>query len=118
MRFLANENFPHESIRLLRDAGHDVEAVGEDESGAGDPHVMARARRDQRVLLTFDRDYGELIFHRGRPAPPGVIYFRTDPALTELPAFRTIALLADPDLSIEGMFTVIEPERTRQRPLP
>jgi hypothetical protein len=52
------------------------------------------------------------------PVPPGIIYFRTDPALTELSAERVLELLNDPDVILEGMFTVVGPERTRQRELP
>jgi predicted nuclease of predicted toxin-antitoxin system len=58
-RFLADENVPRPSIRLLRDAGHNVAAVREDQPGSEDDDVLARARREDRVLLTFDRDHGD-----------------------------------------------------------
>jgi predicted nuclease of predicted toxin-antitoxin system len=117
-RFLADENFPGPSLRMLRGAGEDVAAVGEDASGVDDPSVMERARRESRVLLTFDRDYGDMVFNRGYPAPPGIIFFRTDREHTELPAIRVLELLAAPDTTIIGMFTVISEVKTRQRALP
>jgi len=63
-RFLADENFPGSSIRLLRAASHDVAAIIEDSPGVEDAEVLARAVQEQRIALTFDRDYGELIYGR------------------------------------------------------
>jgi predicted nuclease of predicted toxin-antitoxin system len=80
MRFLANENFPLESVRSLRAAGHDVAAVIEDSPGAKDHEVLARAAREERIILTFDRDYGELIYRLKHPAPAGIIYLRFAPS--------------------------------------
>ena len=40
---------------------------------------MARARKEKRVLVTFDGDYARMIFHELRPAPPGVIFMRSRP---------------------------------------
>ncbi|MBE9093543.1 DUF5615 family PIN-like protein [Tychonema sp. LEGE 07203] len=64
MRFLVNENFPLQSVRLLRQADLEVASV-EDSPGIEDSEVLARAADEQRVILTFDRDYGELIRHNG-----------------------------------------------------
>ena len=75
-RLLANENFPAPSIRLLRDRGYDVAAVAEGGGSLADPHVLALAVAEKRWIVTFDRDYGELIFARGLAAPPAVILFR------------------------------------------
>ena len=62
MFFLANENFPLTSIRILRDAGYNVESVLEKNPGAKDSEVLKEAKKEKRVILTFDRDYGELIY--------------------------------------------------------
>ena len=76
MQFLANENFPLVSVRNLRDFGLDIASIMEDSSGIKDTEVLARAVSENRIILTFDRDYGELIFRRFLPKPIGVIYFR------------------------------------------
>ena len=76
MRFLANENFPLDAVEALRSAGHDVDWVRTDAPGSSDPQVLQRAVADERVLLTFDKDCGELAFHAGLPAPSGVVLFR------------------------------------------
>jgi predicted nuclease of predicted toxin-antitoxin system len=118
MQFLANENFPIASVRRLRQAGHDVAAIVEDSPGAKDPQVLARAAHKGRIALTFDRDYGELIYRRGSPAPIGMIYFRFDPLTPEEPAEHLLRLMVAGVLSLEGKFTVVERGQVRQRPLP
>jgi predicted nuclease of predicted toxin-antitoxin system len=60
MRFLANENFPGAAVTALQAAGHEVVWVRTAAPGASDPDVLAWAAREQRVLLTFDKDFGEL----------------------------------------------------------
>jgi predicted nuclease of predicted toxin-antitoxin system len=93
MRFLANENFPLASIRRLRQAGYDVIAIIEEMPGAKDMLVLTRARQEQCILLTFDRDYGELIYRQRQPVPVGVIYFRFEPVTPEEPADRLVTIL-------------------------
>jgi predicted nuclease of predicted toxin-antitoxin system len=118
MRFLANENFPLASVRLLREAGHDIAAVLLDSPGAKDVEVLRRAFEQRRVLLTFDRDYGTLIYRFGLPTPAGVLFFRYAPRTPEEPAERMRKLFSAPDLQLEGRFTVLEPGRIRQHSLP
>src|SRR5512133_2572504 len=76
MRFLADENFPRAAVDALRGGGHDVAWVRTDGPGATDEQVLERARGEQRILLTFDKDFGELVLKRGLPASNGVVLFR------------------------------------------
>jgi len=76
MKLLADENFPAPVIGVLRQHGHEVLAVAESMPGAFDAQVLAAATEQQRLLLTLDRDYGDLIFHHGQPVPLGVVLFR------------------------------------------
>ena len=118
MRFLANENFPLLSVRFLRQAGYDVAAITEDSPGIEDRAVLHRAVNEQRVILTFDRDYGELIYRLKLPSPTGVIYLRFRPHTPEEPAVLLLNLLQIDGLRFERQFTVVEREQIRQRPLP
>ena len=115
MRFIADENFPLPSVRRLAEAGHDVSAVIRDTPGAPDDDILARAAQQGRIVLTFDRDFGELIFRRNLPSPPGVVYFRFDPLTPEQPADYLLHLLATDELPLEGRFTVVEIGQVRQR---
>jgi predicted nuclease of predicted toxin-antitoxin system len=118
MRFLADENVPAASVRRLRAEGHDVASASEDAPGARDADVLARAAAEGRVVLTFDRDYGELLYRRAAPAPPGVVYLRFRPAHPEEPAERVLALLAAGAVAREGHRTVLAHGHVRQRALP
>ena len=69
MKFLADENFPLPSVRRLREAGHDVAAIAAEEPGLQDEQVLSRAFREERIILTFDRDYGRFLYEVGLPRP-------------------------------------------------
>lgn len=60
----------------LRKQGHDVVWIREAAPGSGDTEVLERAQEEDRILITFDKDFGELAFKRGLPASCGVILFR------------------------------------------
>jgi len=64
MNLIANENFPLETTLLLRNVGYDVLAIVADFSGISDEEVMELAIETKRLILTFDRDYGDLIFRK------------------------------------------------------
>ena len=66
MNFLADESCAGPVIRALREAGHDVVAISEVAAGAPDDGVLERALNEKRVLITEDRDFGELVYARGR----------------------------------------------------
>jgi predicted nuclease of predicted toxin-antitoxin system len=118
MQLLANENFPLVSVQLLRQANYDVASITEDSPGIEDPEVLARAVDEQRIILTFDRDYGELIYRFRLPPPKAVIYLRFRPHTPEEPAAILLNLFQTKELQIEGWFTLVERDRIRQRLLP
>jgi predicted nuclease of predicted toxin-antitoxin system len=60
MNILANENFPRDAVTALREEGHDVVWIRTDAPGSSDEQVLARAQAENRVLVTFDKDFGEL----------------------------------------------------------
>lgn len=114
--FLANENFPRQSIILLKNAGFGVLSVAEQFPGIADSEVLALACREGMVILTFDRDYGELLFKYRQSKPDGVIYFRTGLEHPEQ-AGRILLGHLNNSLEINGYFTVVGIHGVRQRPL-
>ncbi len=118
MRFLADEHFPRASIERLRSAGHDEAAVAEGAVGNSDRANIAFAIQEQRVILTFDRDYGELIYRLGVPAQQGVILPRLHSPSPEEPAAHVLRLLADPTTAILGKFVTVGRRHDRRRPSP
>jgi len=114
---LADENFPLPSVVRLRTAGFDVVAISEFARGAPDVDVLRFAREQNRVLVTFDRDFGELIYRDLAPVPPGVIYLRVVATSPEHPARIVADLVSDPSLQILGRFSVVTGDGVRQRAL-
>ena len=76
MRFLANENFPGAAVTALEAAGHDVVWVRTAAPGTTDRDVLAWATREERILLTFDKDFGELAKGSALPRPCGIVLLR------------------------------------------
>ena len=117
VKFLANENFPLASVYQLHEVGYEIAAIIEDSPGITDAEVLRRAVEEERIILTFDRDYGELIYRMKMPSPIGVVYFRYTPLTPEEPAQHLQRLLHIDGISLEGKFTVVERNQVRQRPL-
>jgi predicted nuclease of predicted toxin-antitoxin system len=116
IKFLANENIPNASIAMLQKAGFDVLAASREFPGASDEMVLSRARKEARVLVTFDRDYGELIFHRLLPVPPAVIYLRFIPENPTETA-KVVQEIVN-QTEITGYFVAADRESLRRRRLP
>ena len=116
MRLLADENFPGDAVAALQASGHDVEWVRTLAPGISDREVLAHAQADKRILITFDKDFGELAFRYGLPATCGVILLRIAPS-----SAARIAQVADAALASRtdwaNHFSVIEDDRIRMTPL-
>jgi len=117
MKFLANENVPFPSIRILQAAGHNVVSVSTIAKGIKDERVITKAIEESLIILTFDRDYGTLIFKFHHDPPPAVVYFRFRGSDPTYAARTLLSRMEDNSLSLEGYFTVIEELATRQRKL-
>lgn len=117
MKFLANENFPYPSIKLLREEGLEIFSIGEESSGISDEEVLNRAVAENLIILIFDRDYGELLFKYRLDPPPAVVYFRNKGKIPTDASYMLLKLLQNQDLVIQDMFTVISEDGIRQRKL-
>jgi len=76
MRLLANENLPAQTIAALQQAGHDVVWMRTEAPGSRDEDVLARAQSEERILITFDKDFGELAFRAHLPSATGIVLLR------------------------------------------
>jgi predicted nuclease of predicted toxin-antitoxin system len=117
LRILANENIPGDAVALLRQSGHDVAWIRTDSPGASDNANLARAVAEQRLLLTFDKDFGELVFHRGQEASCGIVLFRISTSSSSAAAEMIVSILDSRD-DWPGQFSVIDDRRIRITPLP
>ncbi|HEY3909861.1 MAG TPA: DUF5615 family PIN-like protein [Stellaceae bacterium] len=117
MRFLADENVPAAGVRALEAAGHDVVWVRLASPGISDADVLAWAIREHRILLTFDKDFGELAGTSALPPCCGIVLLRV-PAPNSEAAGRLLASSIAAREDWVGHFSVIEPGRIRMRPMP
>ena len=116
MRILADENFPALSVQELEKLGHDVLWVRTVMPGAGDDAILARAQTEERLLVTLDKDFGELAFGRQLPADCGVVLFRIKMTDAKAAAAKMARVLNSRSDWI-GNFAVVEDDRIRMRSL-
>jgi predicted nuclease of predicted toxin-antitoxin system len=115
MEFLANENFPKPSIQLLLDKGYKVFLVSEELSGISDMDVIFYASQRDQIILTFDKDYGEIIFRTKISNPVSVIFFRFKGKDPREAGSILLDLIENKEMKFENSFTVIEKDSIRQR---
>jgi len=113
--FLANENFPRPSILLLRQSNTIVQSIQEEFPGISDEQVLQIAKDNNLVILTFDKDYGELIFRHQLKNPPAVVYFREKGQSPLFAGQILLSILQMKSITFENSFTVVERENVRQR---
>ena len=115
--FLANENISKASVEILRMHGHDVRWVAEDFPSIRDETVLELAAIDGRIIITFDRDYGELIFERKHIPPKGVVYLRLTEFTPESPAALILRYLSVSETIFDGYFNVVTSNGIRRKKL-
>jgi predicted nuclease of predicted toxin-antitoxin system len=116
IHFLVNENVPRTVIQELRLRGHDVLSVKESLRGETDDVILARAQMEQRIVVTHDKDFGELAYRFQLPAFCGVILFRlqgSDPNVDKQRILDAVESRTD----WVGHFSVVTDIRIRMRPL-
>ena len=112
MNFLADESCAGPVIQALREAGHDVKTIAEQEKGATDEQVLQYALHENRVLITEDRDFGELVYARGQSSS-GVILVRFPSSFRRAQPATVVAAVAKLGSRLQNAFTVLEPGRVR-----
>jgi predicted nuclease of predicted toxin-antitoxin system len=102
----------------LQAAGHDVVWIRDVSPGALDEDILSRSRQSNRLLITFDRDFGGLIFAARLPPPPAVLYVRLPSKMrwTEVAERIVHALNSRPRW--DGLFAVLQEDGLRVVPFP
>lgn len=112
MRFLVDENLGNRFTNILNESGYDALFVGDIMRGALDEKILAFAENENRIIITDDKDFGELIF-RLKLTSRGVILLRiltTDPEKI----FEMVVAVLD---KAEGKFIVVSEGHIRVREL-
>jgi predicted nuclease of predicted toxin-antitoxin system len=115
MNLLADESVDRQIVERLRQDGHEVLYVAEMEPGIPDDVVLERANEKSALLVTADKDFGELVFRDKRLTTDGVILLR----LAGLPAERKAGIISDAfreqGAEFKNHFSVISSGRIRIR---
>lgn len=117
MRILADVNVPKATIETLRLAGHDVLWAMDRMGTNADFEILAEAQSEIRIVLTNDKDFGDIAVHAGLPAECGVILLRLKGLSLDESVARTLEAI-DSRTDCMGHFAVVDPRRIRMRPLP
>ena len=116
MKFVADECCDAGLISLLRAEGHDTIYIKEFRPGALDKEVLEKAFAEERILLTEDKDFGELIYRLEKPAY-GVVLLRFDVHDRVLKWPRLRELINKYGYKLKGLFVVVDTEKFRSHPL-
>ncbi len=116
MRFLLDVNIGSRIALALTEAGHDVLRMALHNAAAEDPEILALAVDEQRILVTCDRDFSELVFARKSALPPGVIFLRFRARDVAMAVEKLMSVL-DFD-TLKDHMTVIDERRVRSTPFP
>jgi predicted nuclease of predicted toxin-antitoxin system len=115
MNLLADEGVDRQIVEQLRHDGHDVVYVAELAPSISDDAVLQQANDLQAILVTVDKDFGELVFRLQRVAA-GVILIRLEGLTPTMKATIVVQALRDHANEMLGAFTVISPGMIRIRP--
>ncbi|HEX8224622.1 MAG TPA: DUF5615 family PIN-like protein [Allosphingosinicella sp.] len=116
MKFLLDVNVGTTIAEALTEAGHEVVRVQLLTPREQDEHILAWAVREDRILVSYDSDFTDLVYRDRMAPPPAILYIRFEPPdLTPL-ALRIVDLAFNELLL--GHMVVIGPVETRMRPFP
>jgi predicted nuclease of predicted toxin-antitoxin system len=112
VRLVADESCDFSIVIGVRSAGHDVVSITETMSGVDDEKVIELARSERRLLLTEDKDFGQLVFAATKENS-GIILIRYPTFARSTLTAAVTKLLADRGDALYSKFAVLEPGRVR-----
>jgi predicted nuclease of predicted toxin-antitoxin system len=116
VKLLADENVDAAVVAWLRAQGHDVRYAAEDVQATPDPEVLRIATEEGRVLITSDRDFGEIVFRMGQVAI-GLILLRLHAASQDERLAMLLPHWPEVERRVAGAFVVVLQDRLRVRRL-
>ena len=116
MKFLADENMDTAIVSRLRQERHEVWYVAEMNPGIPDDDVLAIANRENAILITADKDFGELVFRLRRLAT-GIILLRLAGLSISAKCDIVAVTIQEHESELYSAFTVVAPTSIRIRKL-
>jgi predicted nuclease of predicted toxin-antitoxin system len=115
MNLLADESVDRQVVELLRQRGHAVVYIAEVDQSISDSLVLERANQVSALLITADKDFGELVFREERLSSDGVILIRLSGLRSATKATLVDDAISEHGESLRRRFTVIAPGGIRFR---
>lgn len=114
MKFLADESVDFQIVRELRNSGHEVISVSEKFSGLSDEEVLDLSNKMKMILLTEDKDFGEIAI-RMKKRHQGIVLIRLSGVNPKSKTQIVLNALNQTASEIEKSFTVISEFKIRLR---
>lgn len=106
MKLVADESVEGPTVHALRAAGHEILFIAESSPGIEDGAVLEIARQQNALLLTADKDFGELVFRNGE-RHSGVLLIRSVEGSLEENAANTLAAISQYGTELVNRFSVL-----------
>lgn len=108
VKFIADEGFSFPIASILREKGYDVQWIGDIAPGVDDEKIFEISQKEGRVILTEDKDFGEL-------ATSGIILLRIEPDQKELREKKVLEFFKEFSDKLKGYLVVIDKQKFRFR---
>ena len=115
MNILADESVDRQVVDRLRAEGHDVVYIAEIEPSVSDDVVFDRANEKSALLLTTDKDFGEIVYQKGRLISDGIVLIRLSGLAPETKASIVVEAVKLRGAEFAKHFTVLSPGKLRIR---
>ncbi len=112
MKFLVDENIAPMVVQWLRARGHDVRSVAESWRSFDDETLLRLSKKERRIFLTKDKDFGALVFQQNR-SHAGVILLRLRSDSSENTIRILARLLTREEVQRERAFIVVDEHTIR-----
>ncbi len=113
IKFLADENIPRKVVDLVSENGHDILWIKNIAPKSSDDQILSLAEAKERIILTFDRDFGQLVYEKKLLTKQGIIYFRLD-GLSPVKMGEAVIEALNSGLTFAGYFMVVSRIKIRQ----
>lgn len=111
--FLADENIPLSVIKRLREEGFKIISVTEEFKKSSDKKILDLASRNKWIIITFDKDFGEMVYNQNYGKPFGIILLRVTPKSPDYILQILKWLLMETGILFEENFVVVSKNKVR-----
>lgn len=113
MNLVADESVDRQIVEVLRQKGHNIIYIAEMDPGISDVLVFETANKNRCLLLTADKDFGEIVFRDKRLISDGVVLIRLAGLSSEMKGRVISEAIETYEAQLPARFTVVSPGKVR-----